>query len=129
MNNISIQEQLNNISKYIDYSNRNRILFIVPESAGDIFLSTSLLPSVKETYSEYDIYFSCKPQYSSILKNNPYIKSIIPFESVMLNQLYMEGCGTWDGFFTISIFVPISAQAVLNYLNNGKTRLGLNLRK
>ena len=68
--------QLQMLQSLVDFTDNNRILFCVPESAGDIFLSTSLLPSVKENYPNFDIYFACKREYEDILKGNPYIYKV-----------------------------------------------------
>ena len=51
--------QISALQSFIDYNDNNRLLFCVPESAGDIFLSTSLLPSLKDNYPNFDIYFAC----------------------------------------------------------------------
>lgn len=126
---MNISKQLNEISKSLDFSNDNRLLFIVPASAGDIFLSTSLLRGVSETYPEYDIYFACLPQFQDILKNNPYIKKIINYDPIMDQQVIMEGYGEWKGLFKISFYVPIMPQKVFQYYNNNEpSRIMFDIR-
>ena len=126
---MNAQEQINIISSQLENNNKKKLLFIVPESAGDIFLSTSLLESLYETYHEYDIYFACKDEYKDVLVNNPYIKSVISYLPIMDNQILMEGTADWQGLFDISIMATIMTQRIINYLNNGQTRIALNLRK
>jgi hypothetical protein len=63
------------------------------------------------------------------LKNNPYITKVIDYLPIMENQTLMEGTGDWQGLFDISIMVTIHTQRFLNYLNNGQTRISLDLRK
>ena len=123
------QQQLNIISKLVDNNTKTKILFILPESAGDIFLSTSLLESLKELYPNSDIYYACKEEYHSILYNNPYIHKTIPYYQIMENQVAMEGTGDWKGIFDISIMASIFTQRYLNYLNNGKGKIAFNLKK
>lgn len=118
---------ISSLSQQIDYNNNMRILFIVPESAGDIFLSTSLLRSIKELYDPCDIYFACKKAYFQILDDNPYISKTIEYVSIMDVQTLMEGTGDWPGLFDVSIFVTIATQKVSNYLNNGKSKIAFNL--
>lgn len=125
---LSLQQQLDYITSHIITSNNSKLLFIVPESAGDIFLSTSLLRSIKELYNPVDIYFACKPEYSDILKYNPYITKTLNYMPVMENQIYMEGSGKWPGLFDVSIMTTILTQRFLNYLNNGNNKIAFDLR-
>jgi hypothetical protein len=120
--------EMEKIISLVDKSDQIKILFIMPESAGDIFLSTSLLQSLQSLYDNPHIYFACKPQYFDLLKNNPYIHKAIPYSPLMENQIIMEGTGDWQGIFDISIMVPIFTQRHLNYLNNGIGRIAFNVR-
>lgn len=136
LNNTQQQDQtkyiLSQISSYIDDEKDKtllKVLFIVPESAGDIFLSTSLLSSLKEMYSPCKIYFACYPQFFDILKNNPYVHRCIPYHPIMDNQVVMEGSGEWVGLFDISIMSTILTQRVANYLNNGMGKIAFNIKK
>lgn len=126
---MNAQQQIHEISKLIDDTQNLKLLFILPESAGDIFLSTSLLESLKELYPESDLYYACKPEFSALLKNNPYIHKVLPYYEIMDSQIAMEGTGDWPGLFDISIMVSIFTQRIINYLNNDKGKIAFNLRK
>lgn len=128
MNQLSIEQQIDLIASQIILSDNKKLLFIVPESAGDIFLCTSLLRSLKEGYNPVDIYFACKPQFRDILKNNEYITKVIDYLPIMESQIHMEGTGTWRGLFDISIMTTILTQRYLNYLNNGIGRIMFDIR-
>jgi|688.fasta_scaffold54395_5 hypothetical protein len=121
--------QLAIIAQQLIQSDNKKILMIVPESAGDIFLSTSLLPSMKKLYPEYDIYFACKEQYHSLLLDNPNIAKVINYMPIMENQLIMEGHGKWQGLFDISFMITVFTQRYLNYIHNGQTRIGLQMKE
>ena len=41
-------DQVKHIAGQLNSNDKKKLLFIVPESAGDIFLSTSLLPSMSK---------------------------------------------------------------------------------
>lgn len=120
--------QLAVIEQQLIKSENKRLLMIVPESAGDIFLCTSLLPSMKKLYPEYDIYFACKEQYRALLSNNPYIVKVINYVPIMENELVMEGHGKWNGLFDISFMATVFTQRYLNYIHNGQTRIGFKLK-
>jgi hypothetical protein len=122
-------DMLLNLSKEITYNQKTRVLFVVPESAGDIFLSTALLRSIKEMYDPCDVYFSCKKQYFEILNENPYLHKVIDYSPIMDSQLMMEGLGDWPGLFDISIFVTAFTQKFNNWVNNGKGKVAFNLRR
>jgi hypothetical protein len=126
---MTTDEQMQHIVFQVTDSKCKKLLLIVPESAGDIFLATSLLEDLKQSYSEFDIYFACKEQFKDILKNNPYVYKVINYLPIMDNQILMEGTGEWKGIFDISIMLTVSTQRYINYLNNGLTRISLNLRK
>jgi hypothetical protein len=123
------QDQVSKLKTYIDNNNKIKILFCLPESAGDILLSTSLLSSLHDMYDSCDVYYACKEQFHSILKNNPYVYKTIPYMTIMENQILMEGTGDWPGLFDLSFMVPIFTQRYLNYLNNGLGKISFNIRK
>jgi hypothetical protein len=124
-----IQAQLAIVENQLDISAKPRILLCLPESAGDIFLSTSLLPSLKEAYPNHDLYYACNRQFFDILENNPYIYKTIEYSKIMMHQVLMEGTGDWPGLFDVSIQIAASTQIHTNYLNNGKTNILLPLKR
>lgn len=121
--------QIDLISKQLNQNNNKKILFTVPESAGDIFLATSLLPSMSDNYSGYEIYFACKPQFRDVLYKNPYITKVIDYLPIMDNQVAMEGSATWKGLFDISIMATILTQRFLGYLHNGQTKMMFKIKE
>ena len=123
------QGHLKHIVGQLNNNDKKKLLFIVPESAGDIFLSTSLLPSMSKNYNEYEIYFACKPEYKDILVNNPYITKVLDYLPIMDNQILMEGSGEWHGFFDISIMATMLTQRMINYLNNGETKIMFDIKE
>lgn len=105
-----------------------RLLLVMPESAGDVFMATSLLPSIKKMYPEYNIYFATKQEYFSILNGNEYIYKAIPYIQQMDNLMWLEGAGDHKGFFEIAFLPHIGTQRVLNYLHNGKDKIEFNIK-
>ena len=100
-----------------------RLLYVMPESIGDVFLSTSLFKSIKEQYPNYNLYVATKPEYFEVLQANPYIHKTIQYISQMDSLPWLEGIGTHKGFFEIA-FLPYSqTQRFLTYLHNGKTNI------
>jgi glycosyltransferase involved in cell wall biosynthesis len=97
-----------------------RILFVMPQSAGDIFMTTSLLPSIKRLYPDYNIYFATKPEFFELLDSNPYIHKKLVFNPFMENLLSMEGHAGGEGYFDIAFIPYIGTQKIFDYQHNGK---------
>lgn len=126
----NIEIQLRDIKNQIDYSRENkRILVSVPKSAGDIFLSTSILESLKENHPDFDIYFACLPQYKDLLYNNPFIYKVLNYEPIMESWADMEGHSHWYGLFDISMFLPVFSQKFGGYTHNCLDKIAFDIRK
>lgn len=96
-----------------------RVLYVMPESAQDLFLSTSLFRSIKETYPDFNLYVATKPEYAEILDGNPYVYKVLPFLPQMENLFTMEGVGTHKGYFEIAFLPHITTQKMPTYSHNG----------
>jgi hypothetical protein len=100
-----------------------RIAYVMPESAVDVFLSTSLLKSIKDKYPEYNLYFVTKPEHSHILDGNEYIHRVIPYNPQFDNTIYLEGYGSHEGYFEIAFTPHLTTQRVNNYVHNAQDRV------
>lgn len=109
--------------------NGKRILIVIPESIGDVFMITSLFESFKENYPNYNLYVGTKPEYFDILNGNPYVHKTIPYIQQMDNLLWLEGAGSHKGFFEIAFLPHIGTQRILNYLHNGKDIIQFDIKK
>lgn len=98
-----------------------RILLVQPQSAGDIFLLTSLFESIREKFpkNKWKFYFACDLQYADIVFGNPYIDKIIPYNQIMDNQILMEGHADNNGYVDICLNPYFATQRLLNYTHNG----------
>lgn len=105
-----------------------RILFVMPQSAGDVFMSTSLLPSIKRLHPDHNIYFATKQEFFDILDFNPFVHKKLVFNSFMENLLTMEGHSGGDGYFDITYLPYIGTQKIFDYQHNGKDKIELNTR-
>jgi glycosyltransferase involved in cell wall biosynthesis len=102
-----------------------RIIFVIPESIGDVYLCTSLFESIKEVYPEYNLYVATKPEYFEILDGNPFVYKTIPFQAEFDNIFFLEGIGGHKGFFEIAFLPHIGTQRMIDYVHNGKDRIQL----
>jgi glycosyltransferase involved in cell wall biosynthesis len=122
--------QDNNKNKQISFEDlldkedvSKRLLYVMPESIGDVYLSTSLFKSIKEQYPDYNLYVATKPEYFEVLEGNPFVHKVIQYMSQMDSLPWLEGIGSHKGYFEIA-FLPYSqTQRFLTYLHNGKTNI------
>ena len=122
--------QKNNVVSFETLLNNNdkkRFLIVCKESAGDILYSTSLLKSFRESYpkEEWDIYYACKPEFSELLDNCPYIDRVLPYMPHMDSEIGMTGQVQNKGFFQGYCNLTANTQYILNYLTNNKVNLQL----
>ena len=100
-----------------------RMIYVIPESAEDVFLSTSLFKNIKKQYPDYKLYVATKEEYFSILKGNKYIDKIIQYFPQMDQLFWLEGIGEHKGFFEIAFLPYLGTQRVIDYTHNGKTKI------
>lgn len=105
-----------------------RLAIVIPESAGDVLMVTSLLENLSKVYPEYNIYFITKQNFFPIVEGNPYIHKVIPYIKECENLLWMEGQGRHKGLFEICFLPHVGTQRVLNYLHNGKDRIQFEIK-
>ena len=107
---------------------KDRILYVMPESIGDIYMSTSLFASIKKQYPDKKLYVATNPQYFTILEGNPFVDKVIQYTSQMDQLLWLEGVGDHKGFFEIAFLPHIGTQRMFNYQHNGKTKIAFDLK-
>lgn len=107
------------VVNHLDPKDTFRILYVMPESAGDVLLSTAVVDSIKKKYPDASIYFATKEPYKSILKDNPDIKGILQYEDELLNYRITEGYADQEGLFDITYCPGIISQKIPHVLHNG----------
>ena len=105
-----------------------RILYVMPESIGDIYMSTALFENIKKQYPEYNLYVSVKPEYFEILQGNPYIHKLLQYTPQMDQLLWLEGAGDHSGYFEIAFLPFAGTQRFLDYVHNGKTKIQFEIK-
>ena len=90
--------------KYLNKERPKRILFILPESEREIYLSTSLLDSVKKLYPDHDIYYATGEPYFQMLASNPNIYRVIPFSKELSKVKSLQEEKYFDLVYTPSAF-------------------------
>ena len=123
------RDQIDYIEKELETDSSKKILFAMPQSAGDVFLSTSLFRSMQETYPGYNVYVASLDQYKPLLADNPYVYKVLSWKECMVAQAIMLGSSGWKGFFNI-FFTPftVTQTEYMNYIRNGEDKIAFDLR-
>lgn len=101
----------------IGFKDEKKLLFVIPESIGDAFISTSVLPSLKEKYDGYKIIVATSQSYFDVFKGNKYCDKVIQYIDIMDNELIMTGSGKQKGFVDVYIHATDKMQRFpLNYI-------------
>ena len=100
-----------------------RMVYVIPESAVDVFLSTALFKSIKTKNPDYNLYVATKSDYFGILNGCEYIHKIIPYNQQFDNPLFLEGAGPDKGFFEIAFNPYLISQRANNYIHNSKDKI------
>ncbi|REK60405.1 MAG: hypothetical protein DWQ49_06230 [Bacteroidetes bacterium] len=104
-----------------------RILYVMPESIGDIYISTALFENIKQLYPDHNLYVATKPQYHEILAGNPHVYKTLSFIEQMNNLLWLEGQGDHEGFFEVAYLPHVGTQKFFDYQHNGKDKIQFDL--
>jgi glycosyltransferase involved in cell wall biosynthesis len=100
-----------------------RVLYVMPQSIGDIILSTGLFRSLKKQYPNYNLYVATQPEYHEILEGNPHIHKLLDYTPQMDSLTWLEGSGDHEGYFEIAFLPHLGTQRMLSYLHNGKDKI------
>ena len=131
---VALQEnQKSNNVEFEDLLDKNdkgkRLLYVMPESIGDIFMSTALFKNINNQYPNHNIYVATKPEYFEILEGNPYIHKVIQYYPQMDQILWLEGQGDHEGYFEIAFLPHVGTQRFLDYIHNGKTKIQFDIKE
>tara|TARA_Y100000004_G_scaffold78163_1_gene87981 strand:+ start:2066 stop:3979 length:1914 start_codon:yes stop_codon:yes gene_type:complete len=112
----------------IDFDRKRlRIAYVMPEHGEDVLMSTSVLRSIKELYTECDIYFFTKIEYFSLIDECPDVYKLCEFSEEMDDCFYFEGRGDQKGLFDLAFLPFLETKRVLNYTHNGLDKVELEL--
>jgi glycosyltransferase involved in cell wall biosynthesis len=116
------------IEDYLDKDDGDkRILYVIPESAGDVYMATSLFPNLKKQYPNYNLYVATKMQYAAIIEGNPHVHKVIPYIPKMDSIHYLEGGQGHKGLFEVALLSHVNAQRVSCYTHNGLDKIAFDL--
>tara|TARA_Y100000310_G_scaffold150830_1_gene150325 strand:- start:1295 stop:3208 length:1914 start_codon:yes stop_codon:yes gene_type:complete len=111
----------------IDRSNK-RIAYVMPEHEEDVFVSLSIVRSLKELYPEHDIYFFTMPKHFGILDECKAIYKLCEYHNEMDDCFYFEGKADEEGLFDMAFLPWLETKRALNYTRHGRDRLQFSIQ-
>lgn len=76
---------IEHLESFVDTPDNFNVLFTMPRSTGDVFISTAVLDGLaKKLPDGAKIYYATQPQYEEVLKGNPHIYKIVPWSDFMI---------------------------------------------
>jgi ADP-heptose:LPS heptosyltransferase len=108
------------IAKSMDKDDEFRILYCMPETAGDVLISTAIINKLSDEYPEASIYVATQEKYFDILEGNPDIKGVVPFDQNLENYRTSEPFGPSPGFVDFCFCPYIITQRVPHWIHGGR---------
>ena len=105
-----------------------RIAVVLPQAQKDVFVLTSILPSIKNLYPDHNIYFITTPDCFDVLDGNPYVHKTIPYSEQLDNTFTLEGRGDHNGYFDVAYFPNLATQRFVSYTHNCKDKTDFKLQ-
>lgn len=94
------------------------LIYTMPMSAGDVYISTAVVDSLKKKFPDHKLFFATDPKYFPILKDNPNIDVAIPLAPWMTNVPFMET--VFSEVYTPNLAIQTTSA---NWVHGGKGRL------
>lgn len=96
-----------------------KVLLCCPQTAGDVFICTGLLPGLKRRWPAASIYFATERRFFGILRSNPFIRKVIEYHNSMLNYRNYETWGPQKNTFDVVYHPTIVTQHIPHWIHGG----------
>ena len=114
-NPVSEAEFAENLKKQLGEG--KKVIYTMPMSAGDVYISTAVVNSIKKKYPDHKLFFATTEPYATILKENKDVDQVIRYEPWMQNVPLMER--VFDEVFTPNLAIQTIHS---NWVRGGKGR-------
>jgi ADP-heptose:LPS heptosyltransferase/glycosyltransferase involved in cell wall biosynthesis len=112
------QEAISFLKKRFDGEGKKTLLYTMPMSAGDVYISTAIVSSLRKKFPDHKIFFATQEKYAPIIRDNPDIDVGMAYENWMQNVPLCEQ--VFDDVFTPNLSIQTTAA---NWVKRGKGRL------
>lgn len=127
------EEKENELSKKVD--TKKNILYVIPETIGDVFLSTSLFKCLNDEYPDHKLYVATKPDYHEMLLGNEYVYKVLDYDPSKMEQTdtlqgwsNRMGAKDQESYFDIVFLAHGAAQRYSTYTHNANDKLAFDIK-
>jgi glycosyltransferase involved in cell wall biosynthesis len=116
------------LKEEVDVTRPNkRLAYVMPEHEEDVFLSLSVVTSLKKLYPEHDIYFFTLKKHFHLVDECAEIYKVCEFFPEMDDCFYFEGKADEEGLFDMAFLPWLETKRALNYTRHGRDRLQFDI--
>ena len=116
------------LKEEVDFKRPNkRIAYVMPEHEEDVFMSLSVVKSLKQLYPDHDIYFFTAKKHFPLIDESSDIYKICEFYNEMDDCFYFEGKADEEGLFDMAFLPWLETKRALNYTRHGRDKLQFDL--
>jgi len=107
------------IAKDMNETDQFRILYCMPETAGDVLISTGIITALKKKYPHASLYVATQKKYFDILENNPHVDGVFEYNQALDNYRTAEPFGPSVGFVDLCFNPYIVTQRIPHWIHGG----------
>jgi ADP-heptose:LPS heptosyltransferase/glycosyltransferase involved in cell wall biosynthesis len=107
------------ISTELDPDDKMRILYAIPQTAGDILISTGVIEALQRKFPEASIYVATEKQFFELLEGCPHVKKVIEYDPSMIEYRAYETWGPQKNLFDIVYNPYIVTQRIPHWIHQG----------
>ena len=116
------------LKEEVDFKRPNkRIAYVMPEHEEDVFMSLSVVKSLKQLYPDHDIYFFTAKNHFPLIDESSDIYKVCEFYNEMDDCFYFEGKADEEGLFDMAFLPWLETKRALNYTRHGRDKLQFDL--
>ena len=116
----AITDPVEKVRRLIPDDKKFKILYAIPETFGDVLISTGVIDGIKKRWPESDIYVATQECHFPVLEGNPQVAGLIPYHDSMVNYRVFEKWGPQpENIFDIVFNPYIITQKVPHWIHNG----------
>ena len=108
---------------------------MIPETIGDVFLSTSLFKCLNDEYPDHKLYVATKPDYHEMLLGNEYVYKVLDYDPSKMEQTdtlqgwsNRMGAKDQESYFDIVFLAHGAAQRYSTYTHNANDKLAFDIK-
>jgi len=105
------------LTDMLNVGDKKTLIYTMPMSAGDVFVSTAIVDSLRKKFPDHFLIFATDSKYMDILKSNASIDAVIRFENWMTNVGELEN--VFNEVYTPNLAVQLGTS---NWVHGGKGR-------